>query len=252
MIRKIIARTLMAIGVAALLFAGGCALQGIVFRPGPMPVGAPTPAPTGEGWIDLLAAENAGHWENITDEKDIFEIDGDTLHIYGKTIFPLRYVGYTERTFDHFDLHLEYKVADGANSGLFLRTQPNDPINRGFEVQVLEDHGKRASAHTSGAVYDVVTPMYNMSRPAGEWNSFDIRVEGHDVQVVMNGWKVIDTTFSEMTEPLGKFDAAYADMDPNGYIALQDHGGEVWYRNILVRPIAPDTDTAEKENGNGG
>lgn len=221
---------------------------GAIIPKGPVPTGMPTAAPEGEEWIDLLDDEHAPLWRNLTDDKEIFEVEGDTLHILGKTIVPLRYVGYSGREFDHFELHVEYKAAKGANSGVFLRTQPNDPVNRGFEVQVLEDFGKPPSKHSAGAVYDIVTPMYNMSRPAGEWNSLDIRLQGHAITVVMNGWKVIDTNFSKMTTPLGKFKSAYAEMVPLGHIALQDHGGEVWYRNIRIRPLTVEVGTSQESN----
>lgn len=206
---------------------------------GPVPVGAPTPAPEGEGWIDLLDETHAPRWKNITDDKEIFEIADGMLHIHGRTFLPLRYVGLSEPPIGDFELHLEYKLAKGCNSGVFLRIEPNDPLRRGFEIQVLDDFGQEPTKHTSGAVYDVVTPMFNLSRPAGEWNSYDITVVGDAVTVVMNGWKVIDTDFAKMGTPLGKFAVPYKDLPKSGMLALQDHGGEVWYRNIRLKPLEP-------------
>jgi hypothetical protein len=72
-----------------------------------------------------------------------------------------------------------------------------------------------------------------MSFPAGQWNSYDITVQGTEVKVEMNGWLIIHTYLDKMTTPLGKFSVAYASMSKEGYLLLQDHGGEVWYRNIL-------------------
>jgi hypothetical protein len=157
------------------------------------------------------------------------------IHIFGHTLLPLRYVGYSAQQFADFDLHLEFKVAPRANSGVFLRAQPNDPVQRGFEIQVLDDHGKPPTKNRSGAVYDVVTPMFNMSRPAGEWNSFDISLNGHELTVVMNGWMVVHTDLSKMSDPIGKFSTPLADLPTKGLLALQDHGGEVWYRNVMIR-----------------
>lgn len=205
----------------------------------PVPRGLPTAAPTGEGWRNLLAPEHAAAWRNITDNNEIFAIEGDTLHIFGRTMYPLRYVAFGEERLGDFELHLEFKVAPGANSGVFLRSQPNDPVYRGIEVQVLDDHGDAPHKNGSGALYDVVTPMFNLARPPGEWNSYDIRVEGSRVEVVMNGWKVVDTDLSLMTEPLGKFALPWAELPGEGLLMLQDHGGEVWYRNIRLRPLPP-------------
>jgi hypothetical protein len=51
----------------------------------------------------------------------------------------------------------------------------------------------------------------------------------------MNGWKIIDTDLSVMTQPIGKFDTPYAKLPLKGYIFLQDHHREVWYRNIFLK-----------------
>lgn len=203
----------------------------------PVPSGTPTAAPAGSDWRNLLAGDSARAWRNITDESEIFEIQGDTLHIPGNSLYPLRYVAWGDERLGDFALHLEFKVASGANSGVFLRAQPNDPVYRGFEVQVLDDHGDSPNKNGSGAIYDVVTPMFNLARPAGEWNSYDIVVRGTSVVVVMNGWKVIDTDLALMTVPLGKFSVAYADLPREGLLMLQDHGGEVWYRNIRLKRL---------------
>lgn len=226
------------IGVLSVLLLAGAAYEYFMNAPsGPVPVGQPTPAPTGEGWIDLLDATNAPQWKNVADDKNIFEIKDGELHIFGVTLAPLRYATFTGERFTDFELHLEFKLAKGTNSGLFLRAQPNDPVHRGFEVQVLEDFGDAPTKNSCGAIYDVVSPMYNLSRPAGEWNAFDIRVQGQSIVIHLNGWKVIDTDFTKMTTPFGKFKLPYADMEREGNIALQDHGGECWYRNFRIRKL---------------
>ncbi|MFO7973140.1 MAG: DUF1080 domain-containing protein [Candidatus Hydrogenedentota bacterium] len=230
-------KLLVGIASGAVLVVLLASTLGFFWRKDPVPESKPTPPPEGEGWLDLLAAERLPAWENVTDDKDIFEIKEGMLHIFGRTFYPLRYVGYTGENFGDFKLHIEFKVAPRANSGVFLRAQSDDPLARGFEVQVLDDHGKKPTKNRCGAIYDVVTPMFNMSRPTGEWNSFDITVEGDTVIVFMNGWRVIHTDFSKMTKPLGKFDVPYAELPHEGMIMLQDHGGEVWYRNILVKRL---------------
>ncbi len=230
--KMLIAIALLLVGI----YAGYQLGSGSVGESKPMPVGALTPAPEGPGWIDLLSAEHVSGWTNTSDDTEIFEIEDGVLHIYGVTITPLRYVGYMKEQFGDFDLHLEFKVAPGANSGLFLRKPPGNPDIRGFEVQVLDDHGQQPTKNTSGSIYDNTTAMYNMSFPPGEWNSYDISVHGQAVSITMNGWKVVETDFSKMTMPIGKFETPYAEYPQQGIIALQDHGGEAWYRNILIKP----------------
>lgn len=203
----------------------------------PIAVGVPTDAPQGEGWINLLDEAHARGWKNTVDDKEIFEIRDGLLHIFGRTVYPLRYAGYTAERFSDFDLHIEFRVKPNANSGVFLRSQVGDPVYRGFEIQVLEDYGKAPNKNGCGAIYDVAAPMFNMSRPAGQWNSFDIHLQGRELIVRMNGWMVIHADFALMTKPIGKFQAPFAELPLEGHLLLQDHGGEVWYRNIYIKRI---------------
>ena len=228
-----------AILMSALVALGAAAWVGwkLAIPADPLPRGLPTPAPQGPEWEDLLSEGNGAQWRNVTDDSAIFAVEGGTLHIFGRSLYPLRYVAYGEDKLADFELHVEFKVAPGANSGVFLRAQPNDPVRRGFEVQVLDDYGDPPHKNGSGAIYDVVTPMFNLARTTGEWNSYDITVRGGEVVIVVNGWKVIHTDLAQMTEPLGKFSIPYAELPKEGLLMLQDHGGEVWYRNILLKRL---------------
>lgn len=234
--KKIIAVNVFVSLLCALLVAYG-AWRFLFTDSKPRPQGEVTALPEGEGWIDLLDGEHAEKWRNITDDTDLFEIKEGMLHLFGKSLGRLRYAAYGGRPFADFDLHLEFKVASRTNSGVFLRVLEDDPVRRGFEVQVLDDHGSLPSRTGTGSIYDMVCPMYNMAKPAGEWNSYDIRCQGKEITVVVNGMKVIDTDFAALSEPYGKFSIPYTDLPLEGLIAFQDHGGEVWYRNIRIRPL---------------
>jgi len=197
----------------------------------------PQAPPTEDGWIDLLSPENAAQWEELSGRNEIFSIDDGELHIHGRFPVPLRYVAYKGQPFGDFELHIDFKVTPGANSGVFLRSNPDDPVGRGMEVQVLDSYGDRPHHHGCGSLYDVITPMFNPSRPPGEWNSFRIRLQGGELEVVFNGLKVIDADLAQLTMPIGKFDTPYAELPKEGLIMLQDHGGEVHFRNIFVREL---------------
>lgn len=201
----------------------------------PMPQGDPTAPPSGEGWVNLFDATHAGQWQNTSGKVAGFEIKEGVFHIPGTKVGG--YLMYAGETFKDFELHIEYKVAAKANSGVFFRSNPQDPVQGGFEIQVFDDCGKPASDVSSGSLYDVATPMFNMSKPTGEWNSFDITCKGSLLVVVMNGWKIIDTDLAKMTMPIGKFDTPLAQLPQDGHFLLQDHHGEVWYRNMLVKKL---------------
>ena len=146
----------------------------------------------------------------------------------------------TRRKYSDFVLRLEYRVAKRTNSGIFLRVPGHErPAYTGFEVQVKDDYGEEPSMKSSGGVHEVLTPMRNMSKPAGEWNQIEITCQGHLIKVVHNGFKVIDSDFSQLTEPIGKFPLAYAQLPKSGYIGLQRKEGDVWFRNLEIKELTP-------------
>ncbi len=201
-----------------------------------IPQGTCTERPAGEGWLDLFSGENAADWKNVTDKAgDVFSIEDGVFAAHGKK--PTRYIAWMKRPFADFELHVEFKVSAGANSGLFFRTAPEDPVQGGMEIQVMDDHGAAPNKHGCGSLYDVATPMFNTALPTGQWNSYDLTCRGSQVRVVLNGWKVLDLDLAMMTEPIGKFDTPLAELPASGHIVLQNHGGDVWFRNLLLRPL---------------
>ena len=200
------------------------------------PAGAATPRPEGDGWIDLLAGENAQGWENVTDDKEgVFTIEDGVFHVAGQD--STYYIAFMPQTFGDFEMHIEFKVTEDANSGVFFRSAADNPVYAGMEIQVFDSFGDEPDRHSLGALYDVATPMFNMALPAGEWNSFDITCKGSDVQIMCNGWLVLHVDLAKMTMPIGKFDTPLAELPQTGHVILQDHGHEVWYRNLVVRPL---------------
>lgn len=226
---------LAAAGVAlfALGLAAGCAFDRL---PTNRPGGKPTPAPDGPGWTDLLDAEHAPGWKAVKGHPS-FAIKDGVLHISNPA--DGGYVGYMPERYGDFELHLEFKVNWMGNSGVFFRSPAEDPVFRGIEVQVLGDHGRAPTTHSCGALYDVATPMYNVSRPAGQWNSYDITCRGSRLVVVCNGWKVLDVDLDQLTMPVGKFDQPLAERAQEGHFLLQDHHCAAWYRNIRVKRLDP-------------
>ncbi len=223
-------------GCGAVLLAlvlAGCGVVGAGER---VPVGKMTPAPDDDGWQDLFT--DAAAWENVSDgvpAAEVFTLEDGVFHIKGQK--PTRYLAYTPETYGDFELHIEFKLTEGANSGVFFRTDPDNVVQGGFELQVLDSYGEPPSKQGCGSLYDVATPMFQMVMPPGEWNSYDLRVEGSEVEAFLNGWRVLHLDLSKMTEPIGKFDTPLARLPQTGHIILQDHGDEVWYRNLLVRPL---------------
>lgn len=193
-----------------------------------------------EGFVTIFDGKSFDGWEIIIEpghelKADAFFLEDGTL---GCTGYGFHWFRYREPLGDCV-VRLEFKIPPEGNSGVVLRSkeQPPAPPFTGFEVQIMGDAGMPPSPHCTGAIYDIVTPTKNASRPCGEWNEMEITIRGVKVDVVLNGEKVIDTDFSSMTEPTGKFDFAYGDMPRVGYLALQDHWTPIWYRNIRLKKL---------------
>jgi len=153
---------------------------------------------------------------------------------------------YSQETFQDFEIQAQVKISERANSGIFLRVaDPEDEVQTGFEVQVLDSYGKSVPGkHDFGAIYDIQEPAVNAANPAGEWNDILIICRGPHVQVELNGEMIIEVDFSLWTQPGknpdgtdNKFQMAYKELVHPGYIGFQDHGARVWYRNVKVRKV---------------
>lgn len=128
-------------------------------------------------------------------------------------------------SFWNFKLHVEFRVGEHSNSGIGLRGR--------YEVQILEDYGKPPNTHSNGALYSRIAPAVNASKPAGEWQAYDIRLVGRTVTVVLNDQKVIDKQEIEGLTAI----AGNADEGKPGPFILQGDHGPVEFRKILLTPL---------------
>ena len=154
----------------------------------------------------------------------------------------------TARTFADFEFAFDWKVAKASNSGIIYRCTEDHtyPWETGYEYQVLDNaaHNDGKNGKTSaGSLYDLFAPKYDVSNAAGSWNSGRIIAKGSRLTHYLNGVKVvdIDTNGPEYKDAHAK--SKWPKMPDfgtkaAGVIALQDHGDEVWYRNLRVRTLA--------------
>lgn len=141
-----------------------------------------------------------------------------------------------EREWSDFQLHLEYRLGKGGNSGVGIRTIPftgpssTRPSFAAYEIQLLDDAGKPPNAKSTGSLYRYVAPSSNPTKPAGEWNTMDIECSGPKVKVAVNGVTIIDV--DQATIP------AIKDKPLAGFVSLQNHGSRVEFRDIRIRPLS--------------
>ena len=131
----------------------------------------------------------------------------------------------TEREFEDFNITLEFRVPQDGNSGVYLRGI--------YEVQVANSFGRKNDPHNCGALYSRILPSENVSKPPGEWQTFDITLVDRHLTVIHNGKKTIDN------QPvLGCTGGAlWSDESRPGPIYLQGDHTSVDYRNIVLRPV---------------
>ena len=164
--------------------------------------------------------------------------------------------------FKNFELSFDWKVAKGANSGVFFYAQEikGEPIYISSpEYQILdnENHidamagedGNRKSA----SLYDMIPAKPQNAKPFGEWNTGSIIVSKGSVFHKQNGrtvveyhlWtpKWIEFITNSKFRPKGDFPLAYGLLtklggeNKEGYIGFQDHGDDVWFKNIRIKVL---------------
>jgi hypothetical protein len=153
----------------------------------------------------------------------------------------------------NFQLHVEFwlpLMADAkgqarANSGVYLQGR--------HEIQVLDSyHNDTYADGVCGALYGVIAPSANASKPPEQWQTFDITyyaphidtegkvTEKGRVTVSQNGVTIIDNGRFDRSVDLSK----YPKIGTPGPILLQDHGCKVRFRNIWLKPIGEDKNTS--------
>lgn len=193
------------------------------------------------GWMLLFNGKDASGWicNNGKTPADSVVEDG--------TLMPYKSGGYVlihEKEFGDFILKCDVKMPAKCNSGIFFRIgNPKDPVQTGFEVQVM--HGKGTGRHDFGAIYDLVAPSKSNVKPTGEWNAVEIECRGPHISVRVNGDEVAKMNCDEWTEPgkrpdgsKHKFKSAIKDFPRSGSLGFQDHGAKVWYRNVKLKELS--------------
>jgi hypothetical protein len=166
--------------------------------------------------------------------------------------------------FKNFELTMEWKISKGGNSGIFYLAQETtndkkelEPIYISCpECQVLDNENHPDAKlgvdgnRKAGSLYDMIPAKPQNAKPYGEWNKITIRVYNGKVTHIQNGVQVLqyqlwtpewidllqNSKFSEKAWPHAfELLSECGGENREGFIGLQDHGNDVWFRNIKVK-----------------
>ncbi len=156
----------------------------------------------------------------------------------------------TNDVYGNFHLKLEWKIAQNGNSGIifFINEDPakyGATYNTGLEMQVLDNNGHpdaKIFKHRAGDLYDLIASKPETVKPAGEWNKIEIISKDGNLKFMQNGTEVVNTTLWDENWKTMVAGSKFKTMPgfgiyKEGKIALQDHGDQVWYKNIEIKKL---------------
>jgi Domain of Unknown Function (DUF1080) len=241
-----------------------------------------SPAEKSAGWKLLFDGKSYANWEDPTRKSppgDSFTIENGCLKAVAHPKIDEDL--FTKEHFADFELEWDWKISPAGNSGvkyriqdhLFLADQrtprfedlvqlsfePRLPRGSkgedyviGFEYQMVDnssnpDATRGGALHQAGALYDVVAPSKDATKPAGEFNHSRLVVHGDHVEHWMNGVKVVDTSLKSpqvaaaMAKRWGEGShvAKLLTEQPRERcpISLQNHNDDAWFKNVKVREL---------------
>ena len=207
------------------------------------------------GWKLLFDGKTTNGWHTYGKQTagKVWKVEDGALHTDAAVKKSTPAEGgdlVTDEEFDNFDLKLEWKISKNGNSGIIFYVKEDavkykESYHTGPEMQVLDNDGHpdgKIFKHHTGDLYDLIASSKDMSRPVGQWNQAEIIANQGKLDFYLNGEHVVNTTMWD--DNWRKMVAAskfkeWPDFGTfrKGRIDLQDHGDEVWYRNIKIKRL---------------
>ncbi len=178
-------------------------------------------------------------WSFLPSHKTVFFVENGLLRTGGAKGM----LWYTREKFGDATIRVVFRMSsDQGNSGLFIRIperprSENDAIHKGIEVQI---DNRDDDWHCTGTLYSMTKAKARPSKPAGEWNTMDVTLDGLRTIVHLNGVLVTDYDgLSEVPARRMPWEPRRGPRPAAGYIGLQNHDRSaiIWFREISVERL---------------
>jgi hypothetical protein len=251
--------------------------------PAPVPDNQLTAGEKAAGWRLLFDGKTFDGWEDSakkTPPGDGFAIEDGCLKSLPRP--KISEDLFTLDTFQDFEMEFDWRIASGGNSGVKYRIQDRvmladgkpgqkfeDRVNAsikdrrtdrpargeeyviGFEYQVLDNaknpDARRGANHQAGALYDMLAPLNDVTKPVGEFNHSRLVVKGEAIEHWLNGVKVVDGSLTAPAVANGTgarwgtdspvYELLVKHPKKECQISLQNHSSEAWFKNIKIRKL---------------
>lgn len=200
-----------------------------------------------EGWVLLFDGKSLNGWRTYQNKpSDTWMVEDGQIACRKEGVKQHADL-LTVDQYENFELQLDWKIAKGQNSGIIYRCNENNGASyeSGPEYQLIDDLGypdKLTDKQLSGANYDMDAPRVKVAKPAGEYNHTRILVRGTHVEHWLNGSLLVSYEFGTPEWKWKKDNSKWKDAKEygtvkNGYIAIQDHGGGLWVKNVKIKAL---------------
>lgn len=214
---------------------------------------APTPKPN--DWVNLFDGKSTKGWHSYGKAKagSAWKVEEGVLFFDAASKKTNADAGgdlVSDGSFSNFHLKLEWKISKNGNSGIIFWVQDDTTKYKqvwftGPEMQVLDNDGHsdgKIKKHRAGNLYDLIEGKEGAVNKVGEWNLVEIISYNGKLDFYLNGINVVSTTYGDADWKKLIAGSKFKDKSDfgkvfSGHIALQDHGDNVWYRNIMVKKL---------------
>ena len=207
-------------------------------------------AAASDGYTSLFDGKTLTGWRTYQNKPaDSWMVQDGILYCKGSTTdkSDRRADLITTAQYENFDLSLDWKISPKGNSGIMYMVTEEFPAAylSGPEYQVIDDENfpeKLEDWQKTASNYAMHTAPGAHPKPVGEWNTSRIVVNKGQVEHWLNGEKVVSYTLWDADWKKRKEEGKWKDapgygMTKKGYIALQDHGSEAWFKNIRIKQL---------------